>query len=70
MVLDSEEIYTRFTKIIENVNVTIATYQIEGTGMPDVQLDPRQGTVAFGSAYHGYNVTWLTVSKNFTNRIL
>jgi len=57
LLLDSEEIYSRFTKIIENVNVTIATYQVEGSGMPDCQLDPRHGTVAFGSAYHGWAFT-------------
>ena len=57
LLLNSEEIYQRFTKIIENVNVTISTYQIEGTGMPDTQVDPRKGTIAFGSAYHGWAFT-------------
>lgn len=55
--LSSEDIYLKLTKIIENVNVTIATYQVEGSGMPDCQLDPKKGTVAFGSAYHGWTFT-------------
>lgn len=57
MLLTSEEIYQKFVKVIEDVNVTIATYQVEGTGMPDAQLDPVKGTVAFGSAYHGWAFT-------------
>ena len=47
--------YQKFIKIVENVNVTIATYQTQD--MPDAQLDPRKGTVAFGSAYHGWAFT-------------
>ena len=53
--LGSEEMYQRFVKIIENVNVTIATYQ--PADMPDAQLDPRKGTIAIGSAYHGWAFT-------------
>jgi len=55
LLLNSEEMYQKFVKIVENVNITIATFQTED--MPDAQLDPRKGTVAFGSAYHGWAFT-------------
>ena len=53
--LDAEAIYQKFVKIIENTNLTIAPYEVEET--EDRQLDPRAGTVAFGSAFHGWAFT-------------
>lgn len=62
----AEEIYQQLTKIVENVNVTISTYQTEG--MPDAQLDPRKGTVAFGSAYHGWAFTIPQFARMYAKR--
>ena len=49
--LDPEECYQTFNRVVENVNVIIATYSDEMMG--DVQVHPTAGTVAFGSGLHG-----------------
>merc|ERR1719321_1724945 len=49
---EPEDMYNRFRKAIENVNVIIATYNDELMG--DVQVAPEKGTVAFGSGLHGW----------------
>jgi len=50
--MEPEDMYSRFRKAIEDVNVIIATYHDELMG--DVQVSPDKGTVAFGSGLHGW----------------
>lgn len=50
--MEPEDMYSRFRKAIEDVNVIIATYN--DALMGDVQVDPSKGTVAFGSGLHGW----------------
>merc|ERR1719262_2108313 len=50
--MEPEDMYTRFRKTIEDVNVIIATYHDKLMG--DVQVAPEKGTVAFGSGLHGW----------------
>ena len=50
--MEPEDMYGRFRKATEDVNVIIATYHDELMG--DVQVDPAKGTVAFGSGLHGW----------------
>lgn len=50
--MEPEDMYGRFRKAVEDVNVIIATYHDELMG--DVQVDPAKGTVAFGSGLHGW----------------
>merc|ERR1712178_592560 len=50
--MEPEDMYTRFRKAIEDVNVIIATYN--DALMGDVQVAPEKGTVAFGSGLHGW----------------
>jgi len=50
--MEPEDMYMRFRKAIEDVNVIIATYNDELMG--DVQVMPEKGTVAFGSGLHGW----------------
>jgi len=50
--MEPEDMYTRFRKAIEDVNVIVATYNDELMG--DQQLAPEKGTVAFGSGLHGW----------------
>jgi len=50
--MEPEDMYGRFRKAVEDVNVIIATYNDELMG--DVQVDPAKGTVAFGSGLHGW----------------
>jgi len=55
--LDSEDLYLTFQRILENVNVIIATYGSEDGPMGDVSVDPSKGTVGFGSGLHGWAFT-------------
>ena len=60
----SETIYQNFLRVIENANVIISTYQNEDT-MGDLQVYPDYGTVAFGSALHGWGFTLTTFAKMY-----
>lgn len=56
--LEPEDLYQTFQKIVENVNVIIATYgDMEDGPMGDVQVIPTNGTVGFGSGLHGWAYT-------------
>jgi elongation factor 2 len=50
--MEPEDMYGRFRKAIEDVNVIVATYHDKMMG--DVQVGPEKGTVAFGSGLHGW----------------
>ena len=59
---DSETIYQNFSRVIENANVIISTYQKQDL-MGDLQVYPDHGTVAFGSALHGWGFTLTTFAN-------
>ena len=50
-----EDLFQNFSRVIESVNVVIATYFDKALG--DVQVFPDKGTVAFGSGLHGWAFT-------------
>jgi elongation factor 2 len=50
--MDPEDMYIRFRKTVEDVNVIVATY--EDAAMGDMAVWPEKGTVAFGSGLHGW----------------
>merc|ERR1712202_37826 len=52
--LEQEELYKTFERIVENINVIIATYNDEDGPMGDIQVSPDNGTVGFGSGLHGW----------------
>ncbi|KAJ2850380.1 translation elongation factor 2 [Coemansia brasiliensis] len=54
--LPKEELYQNFRRVVEDVNVNIATFQAEGI-MGDLQVYPDKGTVAFGSGLHAWGFT-------------
>lgn len=53
--LTKEALYTSFLRVIESVNVVIATYFDEVLG--NCQVYPEKGTVAFASGLHGWAFT-------------
>merc|ERR1711931_361023 len=55
--LDAEDLYQTFNRIVENVNVIVATYSDEDGPMGNVQVRPQMGTVGFGSGLHGWAFT-------------
>ncbi|KAI7525149.1 Elongation factor, partial [Hortaea werneckii] len=60
--LTKEDLFQNFSRVIESVNVVIATYFDKVLG--DVQVMPDRGTVAFGSGLHG----WAFTLRQFAGR--
>lgn len=55
--LEQEELYQTFQRIVENVNVIIATYCDDDGPMGIVRVDPSNASVGFGSGLHGWAFT-------------
>jgi len=55
--LDQEELYQTFQRIVENVNVIVATYADDDGPMGIVRVDVNNGSVGFGSGLHGWAFT-------------
>jgi elongation factor 2 len=60
--LSKEDLFQNFSRVIESVNVVIATYFDKSLG--DVQVHPEKGTIAFGSGLHG----WAFTIRQFASR--
>ncbi|KAK9815818.1 hypothetical protein WJX72_010164 [[Myrmecia] bisecta] len=58
LMLDPEEAYNTYRRVIENANVIMATYA--DTLLGDTQVYPEKGTVSFSAGLHGWAFT-LTV---------
>jgi elongation factor 2 len=52
--LEPESLYQTFQRIVENVNVIIATYGDDDGPMGKIMVDPAFGNVGFGSGLHGW----------------
>merc|ERR1711935_1331165 len=61
-----EDTYQNFIKILENVNVIIATYMDEVRG--DLQVFPDKGTVAFGSSLQSWGFTLTPFAKLYAEK--
>ncbi|KAI3926916.1 hypothetical protein MKX01_032831 [Papaver californicum] len=59
--VDGEEAYQTFSRVIENANVIMATYEDPLLG--DVQVYPEKGTFSFSAGFHG----WAFTLTNFAN---
>lgn len=64
--MDPEEVYQGFTKTIQNVNVTVATYNDPIMG--DLQIDAVDGTVAFGSGYQGWAFSIIQFGRMYAKK--
>ena len=64
--LEKEALYQNFQRVIENVNVIIATYLDPKLG--DVQVYPHKGTIAFGSGLHGWAFTLRQFAKRYAKK--
>ena len=62
-----ETMYQNFLRIIENANVIISTYQ-NSDAMGDLQVYPENGTVAFGSAIHGWGFSLTTFARIYASK--
>jgi elongation factor 2 len=64
--LDKESLYTNFLRVIESVNVIIATYFDEALG--NCQVSPDLGNVAFGSGLHGWAFTIHQFAQRYSKK--
>merc|ERR1719409_2036787 len=65
--MEPEDMYNRFRKAVENVNVIIATYN--DALMGDIQVAPEKGTVAFGSGLHGWGFNVERFAKIYATKM-
>lgn len=63
LMLDPEEAYTTYLRVIENANVLMATYQDEAMG--DLQVYPDKCTVSFSAGLHGWAFTLTTFARMY-----
>merc|ERR1712061_678677 len=63
--LDQEDLFLTFQRIVENVNVIIATYADDDGPMGVVRVDPTNGSVGFGSGLHGWAFTLKQFSEMY-----
>merc|ERR1711990_761388 len=67
--VDGEAMYQNFLRVIENVNVIIATYESEDNDMGEsLQIDPQMGTCAMGSALFGWAFTITHFAKVYAKK--
>jgi elongation factor 2 len=65
--VDGETMYQNFQRVIENANVIISTYECEDMGESQ-QVDPTNGTVAFGSALFGWAFTLTRFAATYSEK--
>jgi len=63
--LDQEDLFLTFQRVVENVNVIIATYADDDGPMGIVRVDPTNGSVGFGSGLHGWAFTLKQFSEMY-----
>lgn len=64
--VEKEDLYQSFLRTVESVNVIIATYEDPALG--NVQVEPANGTVAFGSGLHGWAFTVRQFAVKFAKK--
>ncbi|KAJ1891262.1 translation elongation factor 2, partial [Kickxella alabastrina] len=65
--LPQEDLYQTFCRVVENVNVSIATYQ-DVNAMGDLMVSPELGTVAFGSGLHAWGFTLRQFAARYSKK--
>merc|ERR1712212_671955 len=66
--LEQEDLYQTFQRIVESVNVIIATYADEDGPMGNIQVYPEKGTVGFGSGLHGWAFSLKQFSEMYSSK--
>jgi len=64
---DGENMYQTFQRVIESANVIISTYECDDMGESQ-QVDPTNGTVAFGSALFGWAFTLTKFARTYSSK--
>nr|QVU21450.1 translation elongation factor 2 [Salpingoeca surira]QVU21451.1 translation elongation factor 2 [Salpingoeca huasca] len=66
--LEKEDLYQTFQRIVESVNVIIATYGDDDGPMGPIQVDVSRGTVGFGSGLHGWAFTLKQFAEMYSSK--
>merc|ERR1711970_1595718 len=66
--LEQKELYQTFQRIVENVNVIIATYADDDGPMGIVRVDVNNGSVGFGSGLHGWAFTLKQFAEMYASK--
>ncbi|KAF8381004.1 hypothetical protein PRIPAC_70146, partial [Pristionchus pacificus] len=66
--LGQEELFQTFQRIIENINVIIATYGDDEGPMGVISVDPSIGNVGFGSGLHGWAFTLKQFAEMYADK--
>jgi len=66
--LEQEDLYQTFQRIVENINVIIATYGDATGPMGNIDVDPKKGSVGFGSGLHGWAFTLKQFSEMYAEK--
>jgi len=66
--LAQEDLYQTFQRIVESVNVIIATYGDDEGPMGPIMVDPTVGTVGFGSGLHGWGFTLKQFAEMYASK--
>ncbi|CAI8047292.1 Eukaryotic translation elongation factor 2 [Geodia barretti] len=66
--LQQEDLYQTFQRIVESLNVIVATYNDEDSPMGNIMVDPTKGTVGFGSGLHGWAFTLKQFAEIYSSK--
>ncbi|CAD5212270.1 unnamed protein product [Bursaphelenchus xylophilus] len=66
--LGQEELFQTFQRIVENINVIIATYGDDDGPMGPIMVNPAEGNVGFGSGLHGWAYTLKQFAEMYASK--
>merc|ERR1712241_856213 len=66
--LEQEELFQTFSRIVENVNVIVATYADDDGPMGVVRVDVNNGSDGFGSGLHGWAFTLKQFAEMYASK--
>jgi len=66
--LEQEELFQTFSRIVENVNVIVATYADDDGPMGVVRVDVNNASVGFGSGLHGWAFTLKQFAEMYASK--
>lgn len=66
LMLEGEDAYTGYLRVVESANVIMATYADDALG--DTQVYPEKGTVCFSAGLHGWAFTLTSFAKIYAKK--
>ena len=66
--LEQDDLFDTFQRIVESVNVIIATYGDDEGPMGPIMVNPTAGTVGFGSGLHGWGFTLKQFAEMYADK--